>query len=84
MTKQREITDQANTLWTCVQAYAGLDSKTAEQATKLAETEDGIVTVVCTPSGGAQTVRLELDKSWLEEISDEALAAAIESADSGI
>ncbi|QNP54053.1 hypothetical protein H9L05_07770 [Hymenobacter qilianensis] len=81
--KQREITDESNTAWTCVQAYAGLDSKTAEQATKLAEAQDGTVTVVCTPSGGAQTVRLELDKDWLEELSDEELTTAITSAGSG-
>jgi hypothetical protein len=77
MMKQREITAQDNTTWTCVQAYAGLDSKTAEQATKLAESEDGTVTVVCTPSGGAQTVRLELDKGWLDNLSDEELTTAI-------
>ncbi|MGY2130885.1 hypothetical protein ACW9KT_01565 [Hymenobacter sp. HD11105] len=77
MMKQREITAQDNTTWTCVQAYAGLDSKTAEQATKLAEAEDGTVTVVCTPSGGAQTVRLELNKDWMDNLSDEELATAI-------
>jgi DNA-binding protein YbaB len=80
MMKQREITDQDNTAWTCVQAYAGLDSKTAEQATKLAEAEDGTVTVVCTPSGGAQTVRLELDKEWMEGVTDEELRDAIAAA----
>jgi hypothetical protein len=79
MMKQREITDQKNTTWTCVQAYAGLDSKTAEQATKLAETADGTVTVVCTPSGGAQTVRLKLNKDW-QELSDEELSTAIRNA----
>ncbi|WP_240731567.1 hypothetical protein [Hymenobacter radiodurans] len=83
MMKQREITDQSNTAWTCVQAYAGLDSETAEQATKLAEAEDGTVTVVCTPSGGAQTVRLELDKGWLDDLSDEELTSAISSAGTG-
>ncbi|QIL78005.1 hypothetical protein G7064_11245 [Hymenobacter sp. HDW8] len=81
--KQREIMDQSNTAWTCVQAYAGLDSETAEQAIKLAEAEDGTVTVVCTPSGGAQTVRLELDKGWLDDLSDEELTSAISSAGTG-
>jgi len=77
MMKQREVTAQDNTTWTCVQAYAGLDTKTAEQAANLAEAEDGTVTVVCTPSGGAQTVRLELDKGWLDDLSDEELSTAI-------
>ena len=81
--KQREITSQDNTTWTCVQAYAGVDSKTAAQATALTESKDGTVTVVCTPSGGAQTVRLELNKDWLDTLSDEELETAIAAAGSG-
>lgn len=77
MIKQREITDENNTAWTCVQAYAGLDSKAAEKATEIAESDEGTVTVVCTPSGGAQTVRLELNKNWLDELPDDELKAAI-------
>lgn len=75
---QREITDSENTTWTCVQAYAGLSGESADKATELAQTPEGKVTVVCTPSGGAQTVRLELPANWLENYSDEDLQKAVE------
>jgi len=75
--QQREITDQENTTWTCVQAYAALDGAAAEKATDIVERNGGKVPVVCTPSGGAQIVRLELDKNWLEELSDEQLEQEI-------
>lgn len=79
MMQQREVTDNKNTTWTCVQAYTGgLAGSTTEQAASRAETDEGTVTVVCTPSGGAQTVRLELQKNWLENLSDEELATAIQ------
>ncbi|TGE20802.1 hypothetical protein E5K00_21710 [Hymenobacter aquaticus] len=78
--KQREVTTADNTRWTCVQAYAAVESSTADQATSLSETEEGAVPVVCTPSGGAQTVRLELGKDWLDNLSDDELATAIQAA----
>lgn len=77
--KQREVQDSDHTTWTCVQAYTGLlshDQKN-EDAAKVAGTGD-YVNVVCTPSGGAQTVRLELPDEWLEELSDEDLLHKIE------
>ncbi|GAB3299485.1 hypothetical protein [Hymenobacter tenuis] len=77
MMKQREVTDSHNTTWTCVQAYAGVDTKVAAEATERSTSADGTVTVVCTPSGGAQTVRLELATNWLDSLSDEELANAI-------
>ncbi|UOG74699.1 hypothetical protein MTX78_21595 [Hymenobacter tibetensis] len=80
MMKQREVTDQHSTTWTCVQAYAGVESSAATEATKRSETEAGDVPVVCTPSGGAQTVRLELSKGWFDTLSDEELTNAIAAA----
>jgi hypothetical protein len=80
MMKQREVTDKHNTTWTCVQAYAATDSTATEEAVKRSETDFGAVPVVCTPSGGAQTVRLELSKDWLDNLSDEELTAAIAAA----
>lgn len=74
---QREVIDTHHTTWSCVQAYAGLEGKVAEKAAKLAETDEGLVTVVCTPSGGAQTVRLELKSNWYDDLSDEELLKAI-------
>ncbi|KAA9331687.1 hypothetical protein F0P96_13890 [Hymenobacter busanensis] len=78
--KQREVTDQHGTTWTCVQAYAGVDSAAAEQATELAQAADGSVTVVCTPSGGAQTKRLDLAADWLDSLTDDELKNALDAA----
>ncbi|WP_242928789.1 hypothetical protein [Pontibacter vulgaris] len=77
---QREVTDNENTTWTCVQAYGGLSDDTAEKAAELTDDDNGKVTVVCTPSGGAQTVRLELDSNWQQKASDEELVQAITAA----
>ena len=76
--EQREVTDTNNTTWTCVQAYGGLSSETAEKAAEITESDKNRVTVVCTPTGGEQTVRLELQTGWLENLPDEALLAEIE------
>ncbi len=76
---QREVTDKDNTTWTCVQAYGGLSEETADKAAELTE-DNGKVTVVCTPGGGAQTVRLELSSNWQDETSDEELLQAISAA----
>lgn len=76
--EQREVTDKDNVVWTCVQAYSTLSGKAAEKAAELAESENGQVTVVCTPTGGAQTVRLQLNKNWIEQVSDEDLLKAID------
>ena len=75
---QREVTDGQGTTWTCVQAYSGLQGKMSEKAAELAENDKGEITVVCTPTGGAQTVRLELADTWNEQLTDEELIAAIE------
>lgn len=80
MMKQREVTDKHNTTWACVQAYAATNSAAAEKAVELSETDSGTVPVVCTPTGGAQTVRLELGKDWLDALSDEELSTAIAAA----
>ncbi len=75
--EQREVTDQEGTTWTCVQAYAGLEGKNGEKAAKISETEDHKVPVVCTPRGGAQSVRLQLPLDWLEQLEDEELLQQI-------
>ena len=76
--KSREVTDKNNTRWTCVQAFTGTEGDAALEATRLTEKSQDKVEVICTPSGGAQTVRLQLDKAWTEAISDEALVEAIQ------
>lgn len=77
--KQREVTDKENTRWTCVQAYGGMQGKLSEKATELATDDQGKVTVICTPSGGARTVRLELEENWIDEKTDNELLDAIAS-----
>jgi hypothetical protein len=75
--KQRSVTDQDHTTWTCVQAYAGLNGEAAEWASEISSDEEGNVAVVCTPSGGAQSVRLVLSPDWAEAMPDEELLKVI-------
>jgi TPR repeat protein len=75
--EQREVTDQEGTTWTCVQAFAGVKGAHAEKAKELSENSNHQVPVVCTPSGGAQSVRLELATDWFKELEDSALISAI-------
>jgi hypothetical protein len=77
MTDQRSVTTEDGTEWTCVQAYAGLQEAPEAIAAKLAD-QKGRVPVVCTPSGGAQSVRLKLPEEWHDHISDAELAQAIQ------
>jgi hypothetical protein len=76
---QREVTDSENTTWTCVQAYGNMSKETAEKAAEITEDSNGQVTVVCTPSGGAQTVRLQVSSDWMDSLSDEELVSHITS-----
>ena len=78
--KQREITDSQTTKWTCVQALAGIEGKTAKKAENLLEGNGNKIPVVCTPSGGEQSVRLLLNAGWYEQLPDEKLIQAIEQA----
>lgn len=76
----REVTDGGGTVWSCVQAYAGLsEDGEGGAAAERAEGEGGTVEVVCTPSGGAKTVRLELAADWEQALDDAALVGEIES-----
>jgi hypothetical protein len=77
MMTQREVTDNNNTRWTCVQALSATgNEELAEKAKE--QTGNGKVPVVCTPSGGAQSVRLELEENWMEGMSDDELVKEIE------
>lgn len=78
--KQREVQGDDNVRWTCVQALGGVESKVADEAAEKVQAADGTVPVVCTPSGGAETLRLALPAGWEEEMSDEQLVAAIAAA----
>lgn len=78
----REVTDGEGTVWSCVQAYAGLaeqdDNKEKSEAARVKGANDKVY-VVCTPTGGAQTVRLELPSDWETALSDEDLTREIQS-----
>ncbi|HEV3009921.1 MAG TPA: hypothetical protein VGX52_12875 [Burkholderiales bacterium] len=70
MTEPREVTDAGQLKWSCVQAYGGAHQD-------LVTDDNGLVPVVCTPSGSAQSVRVELPPSWAESLPDRELIAAI-------
>jgi hypothetical protein len=70
--KQREVLDKNNTKWVCVEALSGLSDNSAEVADKIQD-KNGNVPVVCTPSGGAQTVRINVSSDWNDSLSDEEL-----------
>lgn len=75
--EQREVRDADGVAWTCVQAFAGLSEAAAAEAAEKVESEEGMVPVVCTPSGGEQSVRVELPRDWMEGVPDGDLLAAI-------
>ena len=62
----RVVTDADAIQWSCIEA----------SASQLVEDEDAVVPIVCTPSGGAQSVRLELPRGW-GDLSEADLLAAI-------
>ncbi|NWF61752.1 MAG: hypothetical protein HXY43_21465 [Fischerella sp.] len=73
----REVTDTDGITWTCTQAYSGLsDEKENNTAAQVNEERD-TYWVVCTPSGGAKSVRLELPGEWEDSYSDEDLLKQI-------
>jgi hypothetical protein len=74
----REVTDSNGVKWTCIQAFAGLGK--APEKTEAARVEDARnrFHVVCTPSGGAKSVRIELPGDWEKGLSDEELLREIQ------
>lgn len=73
----REVTDAEGTIWKCVQAYAELSEKTDKEDLAKVKGEDAYW-VVCTPNGGAQSVRVKLPQDWETTCSDEELLEAIQ------
>ncbi len=76
----REVTDREGVTWECVQAYGGLTREGENEEAARVEGEENLFHVVCTPSGGAQSVRLRLEGGWEEEYGDEDLLREIEAA----
>ncbi|SFU90084.1 hypothetical protein SAMN02799631_03008 [Methylobacterium sp. 174MFSha1.1] len=77
MSEQRDVTTPDGTAWTCIEALADLPDAAKD---KLAG--EGRRAVVCTPSGGAQSVRLSLAEDW-RDMPEAELAAAIEAGRAG-
>ena len=75
---EREIKDADGITWTCVQAYTGLSDGVQDQDAAQVKGTDDTYWVVCTPSGGAKSVRLKLQGEWETSYSDEALLREIE------
>lgn len=69
--QQREVQDSKNVRWSCVEALAAVSEG-------LTSDKNGNVTVVCTPSGGEQTVRVKLESDWFEKATDEEILKAIQ------
>jgi hypothetical protein len=75
---QREVTGEDKITWTCAQAYSGLsDNQDNKEAARVDENNER-VRVVCTPSGGAKSVQLELPEDWESSLTDEDLLRQIE------
>ena len=72
----REIDDGDGVRRTCAQAYAGLTGQPVDESAAKVDGADRY-RVVCTPSGGAKSVELELPGGWEESYSDEALLREI-------
>ena len=73
----RELADGEGIRWSCVEAYAGLAEGGEGGEGAQAERAGSPVEVVCTPSGGAKTVRLQLEGGWGGGLSDEELLRGI-------
>ncbi|MBD0334251.1 MAG: hypothetical protein ICV62_02080 [Cyanobacteria bacterium Co-bin13] len=71
---EREVTDGEGITWTCIQALSGISEEAAQVKGKDA------YWVVCTPSGGAQSVRVQLGEDWQTNCSDEDLLQEIAAA----
>jgi hypothetical protein len=72
--KIREVQTSDGARWQCAEALIS----PADDKSSIVEKDDtSLVTVVCTPSGGAQSVRIEMQKDW-NSLSDNELAAEIE------
>lgn len=74
----REVTDAAGITWTCIQAFSGLGKDPEKVEAARVDGEPDAFQVVCTPSGGAQSVRIAMPGDWEEQASDAQVLEAIE------
>lgn len=74
---ERVVSDGDGITWTCIQAFTGLSDQKEHQEAAQVKGQDDTYWVVCTPSGGAQSVRLKLSGDWETAYLDEELLRAI-------
>ena len=74
----REVKDGEGITWTCIQAFAGLGKDAEKTEAAKVDGSRNRFHVVCTPSGGAKSVRVELPGNWEKGLSDEELLQAIQ------
>jgi hypothetical protein len=79
----REVTDADGVTWSCIQALAGLGNDPAKAAAARVDGTADRYRVVCTPSGKAHSVRVELPGGWEETCPDDEILAAIRAALTG-
>ncbi len=75
---ERQVTDPEGITWSCIQAFAGLGNDPEKVEAARVEGSGDRLHVVCTPSGGSRSVRLELPAGW-QDMSEGDLLAAIQS-----
>lgn len=73
----REVTDAEGITWSCVQAYAGLSDEPENREAAQVKGAEDLYWVVCTPDGGAQSLRIQLEGEWEQSYSDEDLLEAL-------
>lgn len=61
---EREVSDPDGTTWTCVQAVSGISNCTDNKDAAQFKGQPDAYWVVCTPNGGAKSVRLQLPEEW--------------------
>ena len=74
----REVTDAEGITWSCLQAYAGLSEEPENQDAAKVKGASDLYWVVCTPDGGAKSVRIQLEGDWEKSCSDEELLEALQ------
>jgi hypothetical protein len=73
----REVSDSDGIVWTCIQAFSGLGKDREKMDAARVDGQDDLYDVVCTPSGGARSVRVQLPGDWETSASDRTLSDAI-------
>ncbi|MGG6266869.1 hypothetical protein ACQ4M3_21510 [Leptolyngbya sp. AN03gr2] len=74
---ERTVSDRDGITWSCIEAFTGLSDETEHSEAAQVKGQEDTYWVVCTPSGGAQSVRLKLSGDWQNDYSDEALLQEI-------